>query len=320
MPRKHPVLLLALGLGVLAVFGATVLPGSNSQSNANAQDQPAAKTADDEVIRPIELFVKSYNTRDLKGLAAAWTEKAEYVDEDSGERLLGKKTIVDDFSKVLGKGGEVRLEIDVVQIRKLGDSAAAIEGTTRLFKLKSVPARTKFLALLVRQDGAWLIDNVRESRLESDFPNAEQLEAFAWMNGAWKYVDGDIEVTMDCAEIANGNFRTNRFQAKKKGEIIQEGTQIIGWDAAKKQLRSWVFSGDGSFGEGVVEGDGDRWTARVVGTLPSGAKSSATQIVTRKDATHFTFQSSDRSVDTRVLPNVPEITLTKTVSPAGKEN
>jgi len=320
MRQKQQTALLALGLGALTLSSALFIPGFYLQKPAHAQGQPAAKPADDEVLRPIEQLAKSYNARDLKGFASAWTEKAEYLDEDTGERLEGRKAIVDDFAEAFAKSPEVRLEIEIAKVRRLGDGAAAIEGTSRILKPKATVARTKFLALLVRQDGKWLIDNVRESRLESDNPNAELLQPLAWMNGVWKNQDGDTEVTLECTEVANGNFRSHRFQVKSKGEILHEGTQIIGWDAAQKQLRSWVFSSDGSFGEGVIEHKGDRWINHVVGTLPSGEKSSATQIVTRKDNGHFTYESTDRSVGARALPDVSEVTLTKTPDPAAKGN
>lgn len=320
MTRRHPIVLFGLGLGALAFFGLLFRAGLDSPPSVIAQDQPAKKSADDELLRPIEQLAKSYNARDASGFASVWTEKAEYVDEDTGERFEGRKGIVEGFAEAFTKNAEVRLELEVVKVRRLGDGAAAVEGNSRLLKAKSPTARTKFLALLVKQDGKWLIDNVRESRLESDNPSAEMLEPLAWLNGVWKYQDGNSEVTMECTEVASGNFRSHRFQVKSKGEITFEGTQIIGWDAAMGQLRSWVFSSDGSFGEGAISNKDDRWTLRVVGTLPSGEKSAATQIMTRKDNTRFTYESTDRSIGTRALPNVAEITLTKIASPAKKEN
>ena len=151
--------------------------------------------------------------------------------------------------------------------------------------------------------------------------NAEFLQDLAWLNGDWTYKNGATEVSLECAEVANGNFRSHKFRVKENGEVIHEGTQIIGWDAAKQQLRSWVFSSDGSFGEGAVDKKGKTWTNRASGVLPDGRRSAATQILTRKDDTHFTWEVIDRHVGTRSLPNVPEITLTRSpAKTAGKED
>jgi uncharacterized protein (TIGR02246 family) len=309
-PLHRCVLAIALTTaGLLLLQACTeILP----QPQASAQQPKAAASTDDEIVKPIVDLAKSYNAKDAKAFALPWTEKAEYVDEDTGERLDGRKAIVDDFAETFAKNENVRVEIDITKVRRLGDSAAAVEGTTRVIKPKTPVARTKFLALLVRQDGNWLVDNVRESRIESDNPNAEMLEPLNWLIGTWTSKDGDDEVSMECSEVANGNFLTVRFKVKSKDDTTLEGTTIIGWDAAQKQLHTWVFSSDGSFGKGVIENSGDRWTIRVSGTLPSGERSAATQIVTRKDDTHFTFESTDRTVGTRALPNGSVITLTKT--------
>jgi uncharacterized protein (TIGR02246 family) len=303
---------LAIGL---TMVGSLLLQSRTEilhQTTASAQQPKAAASTDDDIVKPIIDLAKSYNAKDAKAFALAWTEKAEYVDEDTGERLDGRKAIVDDFAETFAKNANTRVEIDVTKVRRLGESAAAVEGTARVLKPKTPVAQTKFLALLVRQDGNWLIDNIRESRIESDNPNAEFLEPLNWLTGTWISKDGDDEVSMECTEVANGNFLTIRFKVKSKDDTTLEGTTIIGWDAAQKQLRTWVFSSDGSFGEGVIQNSGDRWTIRVAGTLPSGERSAATQIVTRKDDTHFTFESTDRTVGTGALPNGSVITLTKT--------
>src|SRR5262245_49862992 len=194
--------LTGLGVLLLSLFGIRaylMIP-----TPVDAQEQ--GKSSDDGILAAVEKFAKSYNARDAKGFAEIWTEKAEYLDEDSGERIEGRKAIVADFADTFIKNGNVRLEIDVLKIRPLGDGAASVEGTARVLKLKANPSRTKFLALLVRQDGKWLIDNLRENRLEGENPNAEMLEPLAWLVGSWKSQEGNQEVSLECAEVANGNF------------------------------------------------------------------------------------------------------------------
>lgn len=317
-------ILIALVMGIGAVAGATQLPGLQSPRLAQAQDaQPDKQAAQggekDDVIGPIEQLAKAYNTRDAKLYAEVWTEGAEYLDENTGERLEGRKAIVADFKGGLDKNEQVRLEIDIAKVRRLGGNAAAIEGTTSILRAKAPVAHSRFLALVVRIDGKWLIDNIRESLLENENVSGDFLEALNWLNGTWNHQEGDRDVTWECGYVANGNFQSVRFQVKTKGEIIYEGTKILGWDPLKKQLRSWTFASDGSFADGVIESDQDRWTFRVTGVLPDGEKSSATQIITRKGPNTFTFQAIDRSVGTRPLPNGPEIELTRVVAKSTKE-
>jgi hypothetical protein len=95
------------------------------------------------------------------------------------------------------------------------------------------------------------------------------------------------------------------------------GMQIVGWDPAAKQIRSWVFDSDGGFSEGKWTHKDNRWLIQQVGTLPDGGKSTATNIITYLDNDSFTWQSIDRTVDDEVLPNVEEV-LIKRKPPEGE--
>lgn len=306
-----------LSLALVAALGAGLAWTAIGQGPDAAQDSKDDKDNAD-VLAALEKLVKAFNDKDAKAFAAAWSSKAEYLDEDSGERLQGRKAIEDDFAETFAKAEQIRLEVDVDKVRRLGSEVASVDGEARVLRPGQNVRRMKFLALLVKHEGAWQIDSVRESQLPATDANAEFLDELAWLNGQWRHQNGDTEITLDCSEVANGNFRTHRFQVKVKGKVSHEGTQVIGYDAAKKQLRSWVFSSDGSFGEGYIENKDERWTIRAGGVLPDGEKSSATQIITRKGDASFTWQVIDRHVGVRSLPNAPEITLTK-IAAAGKK-
>jgi len=298
-----------LGAGLFVAVLAQA-PGGGSKDGA------ADKDAD--VLEALEKLAKAFNDKDAKAFAAMWSEDAEYIDGD-GDRLVGRKAIEADYAEVLGKAGQIRLEIDVEKVRRLGADAASVDGEARVTRPKDSVRRSHFAALLVRRNGTWLIDSVREHNLPDDDSNAEFLDELEWLNGKWHHKDGDTEIFLDCAEVANGNFRTHRFQVKTRGEITHEGTQVIGYDPAKKQLRSWVFASDGSFGDGYIESKGERWTIRASGILPDGEKSSATQILTKKGDDSFTWHVVDRTVGARSLPNAPEITMTRSTGTSGKK-
>jgi uncharacterized protein (TIGR02246 family) len=293
---------------------------AESHAAVQAGQEPAVQPGDPELMQLLERLAKAYNAGDAKALAALWSEDGEYLSLDSGEQLSGRKDIEADFAELFRAKPGARLEIDVAKLRRLGDGAAAVEGLARVIRDQQPVARSKFLALLVRQGGQWRIDSVRESDTPESASNAEFLESMSWLNGDWVYKNGDTEVTLHCAEVADGNFRTHKFQVKTNGEIEHQGTQIIGWDPSQQKIRTWVFSNDGSFGEGVIEHQGERWVNRVGGVLPDGDKSSSTQIITRKGDNSFTFQVIDRHVGTRALPNVPEITMTRSATAATKED
>ena len=87
--------------------------------------------------------------------------------------------------------------------------------------------------------------------------------------------------------------------------------QIIGWDPAAKQIRSWVFDSDGGFGMGTWTKKDNRWSVQKSGVLPDGRRSSAVNIFTQLDDSTMTLQSVNRMVDGELLPNIDEVKITK---------
>ena len=121
------------------------------------------------------------------------------------------------------------------------------------------------------------------------------------MVGSWIDDDEGTQIETDCEWTKNHNFLTRSFALTVGDQINMSGMQIIGWDPAAKQIRSWVFDSDGGFSEGNWTRKGNRWFIQQVGTLPDGGKSTATNIFTHLDDDSFTWQSTDRTVDGEVL-------------------
>ncbi|HEY8504264.1 MAG TPA: hypothetical protein VIL46_06750, partial [Gemmataceae bacterium] len=92
-------------------------------------------------------------------------------------------------------------------------------------------------------------------------------------------------------------------------------TQWIGWDAVEKKVRSWTFYSRGGFGEAVWTRDGDTWTLKVAAQTGDGRKVSATNVVTKKDDDHLTWQMTELTVDGESRP-APEPVRMKRVTPA----
>ena len=92
------------------------------------------------------------------------------------------------------------------------------------------------------------------------------------------------------------------------------GTQIIGWDPAKQEIRSWVFDSSGAFGEGVWSNDENRWTVTSAGTTEDGRKATAVGTYTKTDD-GYEWQSVSREVDDEMLPDIEPIKMIR-VGPA----
>ena len=89
------------------------------------------------------------------------------------------------------------------------------------------------------------------------------------------------------------------------------GMQIIGWDPAAKQIRSWVFDSDGGFAEGRWARKENRWYVTTTGTLPDGGNASSVNVITQVDDGQFKWQSVNRTVGGQLLPNVDEVVVVR---------
>jgi hypothetical protein len=185
----------------------------------------------------------------------------------------------------------------------------AIEkGTAEVTYTDFDPEITHYTAVHVKRDGRWLIDRVSEVEVEPPPPSHyEQLKELEWMVGSWIDEDENSTVHTDCEWTKNQNFLTRSFALMVGDTIDISGMQIIGWDPAANQIRSWVFDSDGSFSEGRWTRKDNRWLIQQTGTQPDGRKSSAVNIITQVDDDSFTWQSINREVDGELLPNVEEV-------------
>ena len=131
------------------------------------------------------------------------------------------------------------------------------------------------------------------------------------MVGSWVDQDAQATVVTQCNWTRNNNFLTRSFTVQVRDRIDMAGMQIIGWDPATKQIRSWVFDSDGGFGQASWKKQGKRWYVHQTGVLPDGRKSSSVNIITYVDDNTCTLQSVNRTVNGELLPNVEEVQITK---------
>src|SRR5262249_35702418 len=134
------------GLLAVGVFVAVLAQAPGGGTKDGGKDGIAADK-DADVLMALEKLAKAFNDKDAKAFAAIWSEDAEYVDAD-GDRLVGRKAIEADYAQVLGKADQIRLEIDVEKVRRIGKDVASVEGEARVTRPKQPVSRSTFTALL----------------------------------------------------------------------------------------------------------------------------------------------------------------------------
>lgn len=310
-----------------AASPAAPATAAGQAAEAKPADAPAAtppgmdRDAEEAAIRAnAEKYVESYNRRDSKTMAGMWSPDAVYMDPSTGEGVVGREAIAKQFDYAFAGSEDAKLEVDIDSIDFLSPNVA-IEKGQAIVKYSDHPDEvTDYTALHVKRDGQWLIDRVSEVEVPPPPPSHyEELKELEWMVGSWIDDNDGTLIETECEWTKNRNFLTRSFKMTIGDRIDMSGMQIIGWDPANKQVRSWVFDSDGGFSDGKWTRKGNRWFIKNVGTLADGGQTTATHIITEVDNDSFTWQSIDRTVDDEVLPNVEEVMVRRAPSDEPQE-
>ena len=115
------------------------------------------------------------------------------------------------------------------------------EGITEVFPADGGPSTAAtFSAVLVKKDGEWYFEDVRESVARPP-SNVEHFADLEWLIGDWKAEEDKAESsTASYSWAENQNFMVCAFTTTLKGIPVVGGTQWIAWDAIDKKVASWT--------------------------------------------------------------------------------
>lgn len=309
--RSRSLLGLALALGgALAVsqfVAAGKQPGPAVAITASAEPDGKGKRVAD--------FIAAFNKGDAKAVAAFWTAEATYVDQ-AGREIKGRPAIEKLYEKVFAGQKGAKLAVNVASARLLSPEVALEDGTTEITPADGGPGTiARFSAVLVKKDGEWFFESVRDS-VASPPSNAAHFEGIDWLIGDWvgENVKGESG-TASYAWAENQNFIVSTFATTLNGIPVFGGTQWIGWDAVDKQITSWSFYSGGGAGQAIWSKAGDNWTLATTARTQDGRKVSGVNVLTKSDNDHFTLQLTKLTVDGEAKPDPQPLKL-KRVKPA----
>ncbi len=292
---------ISLFLMILGVAGTSSLYGQQ------AGDQSASETA----IRAMaSSYVEAFNKHDAQALADHWSPDAVYLNRTTGEEVVGRAAIAEQFKTLLKEQPELKLEVSVDSIQFISPNVAVEQGKTRFLAPSAEPEEIEYTAVDVKRDGKWLLDRVTDKAGSAASSHHEQLKALAWMVGQWTGTTDNAEVELDCDWTKNQNFLTRAFKIKLDDDVFS-GIQVIGWDPAAKAIRSWTFDSKGTFSEATWQQKGDRWFLRNRGTLADGRSATMINVMKKIDANSFTWQTIERTAGDELLPNIDEIQIVR---------
>jgi uncharacterized protein (TIGR02246 family) len=305
--RKLPTILATASLLGLAVAAASA--AAQEKVPAPAEDAKPASPEEKALRKRAETFIAAFNDGDAKALAAFWLPDGDYVDA-TGHTLSGRKAIEAAFGKQFAQEKGAKLRITSKSLRFVKPDLAIEDGETEVLHPGDVPpTATHYTAVHVNQGGEWYLASVRDTVAMPPASN-EHLQELDWLAGDWV---GEAEkgpvAQATYARAQGDNWLVGTLITAHKDVPVAGATQWIGWDAAAKHVRSWSFDSGGGFSEGAWARDGDKWTAQMTTTTPEGKKLTATNVVTRVDADHFTWQSTKRALDGKPIPDTDVIKM-----------
>lgn len=281
------------------------VPLSLAQESSAPSDDEAAIRASGKA------YVEAFNRADASAVASFWSANAVYTDRVNGQQVVGRQAINDLFKDLFASPEKAKLDVSIESIQFVSPNVAVEHGQAKFLRPDIDPEAIEYSAVYVRSDGKWLLDNVTDKSSQAKQSGYEQLQAIEWMIGSWVDQDDDVRIATDCSWTKNKNFMTRSFTVSTADAVELSGLQIIGWDSAANQIRSWTFDSDGGFAEGVWSKSNDRWYIHKKGTTPDGKTTTAVNHVTPIDEDSFSFQSTQRTLAGELLPSINEVIVVR---------
>jgi uncharacterized protein (TIGR02246 family) len=297
-------------------------------AGVSGQEPSRPSDANRALAEVLAAFLRAFNGHDAAAVAKLWKEDALHVAKDSDTRTAGRAAIQAAYAQLFKDDPKCVLNIVAKEIRAVTPNVVNLECIADVRHTNGDVSRSEFNALVVQRGSTWLIDQVHENDVPL-FPAAtENLSPLAWLVGNWTDDSKNGRVANETHWAMNGAFLVRNYQLEQNGAVARQGTQIIGWDAEHKCLRSWLFDGSGSFGEGTWQPEGDnKWVNKMVLKLPDGRRGSLDQVFQRAGDDKLTIETIDREIDGKAQPNGPPVSLvregaqqTAIPSAAAKEN
>ncbi len=263
------------------------------------------------IRKMVKSYVAAFDAKDAKALAAHWSPDGVYISRLDGSAISGRNALEQEFAAQFEEGKNTKLEVTTESIDFISPNVALEQGTATVITPDAKPSLSSYSVVHVKRDGKWLIDRVSEEEVAEPASHFQQLEDLEWMIGEWIDQEGGNVIKTECKWTRNRNFITRTFTATVGDRIDLTGIQFVGWDAARKQIRSWVFDSEGGWAEGVWTKSGERWLVQSTATMPDGRRGSSTSILKPTDDGSFSWQKVNRVVDGEILPNIDEVVIVR---------
>lgn len=290
---------------------------------APAGQRPAGERgADESILRAMsQAFVDAFNQKDAKAIAGQFADDARVVDPKGGV-VEGREAIEALFAALFAARPETRLvEARIDAIRFLTNDVAIEDGYTKVLHEGGRAEAGGYTILYARKEGSWKVAEVRDHvEMPDDLTFHERLAELEWLVGDWiDESDGAVVHTV-CRWSEDGNYLLRNYTMRIGDRNELSGTQRIGWDPQRHQIRSWVFDSNGGFGEGFWSRLDERtWLVKSSGVLKDGDTATTTQRITRERDHSMSWVSMDQTRGEDAVPTTVVVRMVKRPPSPGED-
>jgi uncharacterized protein (TIGR02246 family) len=287
----------------LATLLAAAALGSSSAS-AEEQTESANPTASVSAA-----YQQAFNAGNADKLAALHTKDAEWLDSD-GTTHEGRDAIRAVLAKAFAAAPGRTIQFAVEKVRPVGDDVIIETGCAAVTAPDGEESVSAYTTIYAKDGDDWRIAQVTETAPEIQPSPASQLGALRWLEGTWKGENSKRPVTLKISEAQNGNFLTINYAFGQDGDQ-GTSTEVVGFDAAADQVRSWTFDSEGGFSEATWQPDGSNWLVVSKSVNPDGSRaSSQLDIRPTADGKSFTVEGYNRESGGVPMPKLGPIKFT----------
>lgn len=263
------------------------------------------------VKQMVERFSTAFAAHDAKALAAVWTPDAQHIDM-LGDVRDGRAAIEASYVELFKHMPDAKLSVELLSVRPVGDKVLLLDVIPTITPAPAgAPAEVRTSLVLVHENGQWLIQNARDTAVLA--ASSKQLEPLAWLEGTWQGTSekpDKVAVTFECRWTGNKSFLLRTYTVSRNG-VPRHGTEVIGWDAKAKTIRSWVFDSSGGFGERQWKRDKDGWLLTLTGASAEGAAVTAIDRLKQLDADRLLYDDLEHARAGQPQPDLEPVELTR---------
>jgi uncharacterized protein (TIGR02246 family) len=307
----------SFGLMVVLVVGAALAQEKKPAAPRREPARPAkaAASPDEQALRATaDAFVKAYNSGDAQALGALWTADADYTDEN-GQTFHGRAAIEKEYAELFKEHPGMTIKVEIQSLRVLNATTALEDGRAAIVAEGHTISQARYTAVHVKENGKWLLSAVRDM---PDMGSADgNFLALDFFVGDWVAHGETVSVKTSCKWAVGKKFLLRTFvvtsrieeAAEKKEASEKSGLQIIGFDPATRQIRSWTFDSSGGHGQGLWTAVDGGWAIESQGVLADGTPTASTDLVERVNDNIVGWQSVNRTAGGHQLPDTEQVVL-----------